>query len=203
LDALYSDYPQYRSLIGSAGKDRRFRPNAMEILNVFTNEKQNDDDIKVLGLVNRSRTFKYIPRRYVEQAEWIDKYKVLVSASNGASGALGDNAARLISKPELGHKFTGFTQTFIGFGQFDTINEAENLLKYINTKFARVLLGILKVTPRNTSDTWEYVPLQDFTKQSDINWTQSIADIDRQLYRKYGLDQDEIDFIEEKVKALE
>ncbi len=203
LEALYADYPEYKLLIGSGGKDKRFRPNIMKLLDVFTDEKQNADDIKVLGLVNRLRTFRYIPRKYVEQSEWIDKYKVVVSASNGASGALNDNAARLISKPELGNKHMGFTQTFIGFGQFDTLKEAENLLKYIVTKFARVLLGVLKVTPRNTSETWEYVPLQDFTAASDIDWTKSIYEIDQQLYKKYGLDETEIEFIESHVKEME
>jgi len=203
LDALYVDYPEYKFLIGSGGKDKRFRPNIMELLNVFTDEKQNADDIKVLGLVNRLRTFRYIPRKYVEQSEWVDKYKVVVSASNGASGALDDNAARLISKPELGDKHMGFTQTFIGFGQFDTVKEAENLLKYIISKFARVLLGVLKVTPRNTADTWQYVPLQDFTSSSDIDWTKPVHEIDKQLYKKYGLDESEIEFIESHVKEME
>ena len=189
LDSLYIDFPDYKFLIGSEGKDKRFRPNIMELLNVFTYEKQNADDIKILGLINRTRTFRYIPRKYVEQSEWIDKYKVVVSASNGASGALDSTAARLISKPELGDKHMGFTQTFIGFGQFETVKESENLLKYIITKFARVLLGVLKVTPRNTADTWQYVPLQDFTPASDIDWTKSVSEIDQQLYKKYRLDK--------------
>lgn len=203
LDTLFGDYPEYKLLIGSEGKDKRFRPNILELLDVFTKEKENADDIKILGLVNRMRTFRYIPRKYVEQSEWVDKFKVVVSASNGASGALDDNAARLISKPELGDKHMGFTQTFIGFGQFDTSIEAENLLKYIITKFARVLLGALKVTPRNTAETWEHVPLQDFTSTSDIRWSKSIREIDQQLYRKYGLDANEIDFIESHVKEME
>lgn len=203
LETLYVDYPEYKFLIGSEGKDKRFRPNIMELLDVFTDEKQNADDIKVIGLVNRMRTIRYIPRKYVEQTDWIDKYKVVVSASNGASGALDDNAARLISKPELGEKHMGFTQTFIGFGQFDKVKEAENLLKYIITKFARVLLGVLKVTPRNTAETWQYVPLQDFTSASDIDWTKSIHEIDQQLYKKYGLDETEINFIESHVKEME
>ncbi len=202
LEKLFADYPEYKTKIGNEGKDKRFRPNAMEVLSVFTHQKQNTSDIKVLGLVNRQRTFRYIPRKYVEISDWVDKYKVVVSASNGASGALEDSAARLISKPELGDKQMGFTQTFIGFGQFDAVEEAQNLLKYINTKFSRVLLGVLKVTPRNTVETWKYVPLQDFTPASDIDWSRSVAEIDQQLYRKYGLDEAEIEFIETHVKEM-
>ena len=65
------------------------------------------------------------------------------------------------------------------------------------------MLGILKVTQHNTSAKWKYVPLQDFTSNSDIDWAQSVKSIDQQLYKKYGLDQNEIDFIENKVQAMD
>ena len=65
------------------------------------------------------------------------------------------------------------------------------------------MLGILKITQNNRKGTWKYVPLQDFTPHSDIDWTQSVAEIDRQLYAKYGLTESEINFIETKVRAME
>ena len=65
------------------------------------------------------------------------------------------------------------------------------------------MLGVLKVTQDITSSVWRYVPLQDFTDQSDIDWSQSVSDIDRQLYRKYGLDDTEIEFIESHVKEMD
>lgn len=73
----------------------------------------------------------------------------------------------------------------------------------IKVKYARTLFGILKITQANTRDKWAKVPLQDFTPHSDIDWNQSISEIDQQLYKKYGLSKNEIDFIEEKVKAME
>ena len=90
----------------------------------------------------------------------------------------------------------------MSFGYFDTEKTAQNCYKYICTKFARCMLGVLKVTQDNPPEKWKYVPLQDFTAQSDIDWTKSVADIDRQLYQKYGLTQQEIDFIETKVKEM-
>ena len=96
-----------------------------------------------------------------------------------------------------------YTQSFISIGAFDKQKEAEAALKYVKSKFARVMLGILKVTQDNNKETWKYVPLQDFTENSDIDWTKSVADIDKQLYAKYGLSQEEIDFIETKVKPME
>ena len=65
------------------------------------------------------------------------------------------------------------------------------------------MLGILKITQDNPPDRWYYVPLQDFTSTSDIDWSKSIAEIDRQLYKKYSLTPDEIKFIETHVKEME
>ena len=75
-------------------------------------------------------------------------------------------------------------------------------MKYIKTKFARVMLGVLKITQDNTRDKWQYVPLQDFTAASDIDWSRAIPEIDQQLYAKYGLSDEEIEFIESHVKEM-
>ena len=64
------------------------------------------------------------------------------------------------------------------------------------------MLGILKVTQHNPPATWAKVPLQDFTSSSDIDWSKSIAEIDAQLYAKYGLSEEEIKFIEKHVQAM-
>ena len=76
-------------------------------------------------------------------------------------------------------------------------------MKYIKAKFCRVMLGILKVTQDNPPKKWKYVPLQDFTSMSDIDWLQSVSDIDKQLYKKYGLSEEEIQFIESHVKEMD
>lgn len=47
------------------------------------------------------------------------------------------------------------------------------------------------------------VPLQDFTSSSDIDWSQTVAAIDQQLYRKYGLTDEEVAFIEKMIKPME
>lgn len=98
---------------------------------------------------------------------------------------------------------TGFTQTFISAGYFKNETEANNLLTYIKTKFLRAILGVYKITQDNPPEKWKLVPLQDFTENSDIDWSKSIAEIDQQLYKKYGLSPEEIDFIEEKVQEME
>lgn len=65
------------------------------------------------------------------------------------------------------------------------------------------MLSVLKVTQDNTPSKWEYVPLQNFTTTSDIDWSKSISEIDQQLYKKYGLSDKEITFIETNVKEME
>ena len=198
LNALFSDYPEYRNIIGSDGKDKRFRNNAFEKIKIFSDVPTNEDNIKVLGILKNKRTWKYIPSNYVDMLhENINNWKVLVPRANG-SGALGE----VLSTPLIGEPLIGYTQSFIGIGSFDTEYEANSAIKYIKSKFARVILGVLKVTQDNDRGVWKLIPLQDFTEKSDINWTKSIHDIDLQLYRKYGLDEKEIEFIESHVKEM-
>lgn len=198
LDVLYTDYPEYKLILGSNGKDSRFRNNIFDKVALFTNRQTQDDDIKVIGVVKNKRTWKYIQKKYVDMEHAnVLKYKVLVPRANG-SGALGET----LSTPLIGTPLIGYTQTFIGLGVFETEVEATALFKYMKSKFARCMLGILKVTQDNDRPVWRLVPLQDFTPNSDIDWSQSIPDIDRQLYAKYGLDEQEIEFIETHVKEM-
>lgn len=204
LDALYEDHPEYRSVIGSNGMDKRFRNNIFEKINAFTEKPINNDDIKVIGLIKNKRVWRYIKRKYVDlTSENLFRYKVLIPRSNG-SGALGEVLSTpLIGEPLIGEPLIGYTQTFIGFGAFVSKNEAECAFKYIKSKFARAMLGILKITQDNNRATWAEVPMQDFTKNSDIDWSKSIPEIDQQLYKKYDLSPDEINFIEIKVQTME
>lgn len=198
LDALYADYPEYENILGSKGKDRRFRNNIFEKVALFTDEKKCEDDLRILGILKNKRTWKYIPRKYVDMShENLKLWKVLVPRANG-SGALGE----VLSTPLIGTPLIGYTQSFIGIGSFHTEFEANALLQYVKSKFARVLLGVLKVTQDNDSGVWKLIPLQDFTSASDIDWSKSVHEIDLQLYRKYGLDEKEINFIETHVKEM-
>lgn len=166
---------------------------------VFSNTLPEDgyDYIQILGRENNERTYKYIRRDYVNNVKNLDKHKIFLSKANG-TGTLGETLSSLI----LANPGIGATETFLGVGFFDTAKEATACLKYVKTKFTRTLLGILKTTQDITPEKWKYVPLQDFTASSDIDWSQSVADIDRQLYAKYGLDEKEISFIESHVKEM-
>ena len=145
------------------------------------------------GKLGGKRLYRWVRRDYIAENDNLEKFKVMLPAANG-SGALGESLAT----PLIGH-----TETFISIGPFDANQEAEAALKYIKTKYARCMLGVLKITQHNSPEKWAYVPLQDFTSDSDIDWSQSVADIDRQLYAKYCLDEDEISFIESHVKEMD
>ena len=196
---MYSVHPEYQSVIGSNGKDKRFRNNIFEKIPSFSEKPQTPNDIAVIGVIKNKRYWRYIATKFVDQEhENLSKWKVIVPRANGRGG-LED----VFSSPIVIGPYQGYTQTFIGIGAFDTEEQAENLLKYIKSKFLRTMLSILKVDQHNERDTWARVPMQNFTSDSDIDWSKSIADIDRQLYKKYDLTPDEIKFIETHVKEME
>lgn len=154
--------------------------------------------IAMIGLLNGKRVTRYVRRDYIiDSGGTLDKYTLLLAKASG-SGQFGET----LSLPVVAAPGTGYTQTFIGIGRFNSKTEAESSEKYIKTKFCRALLGVLKITQDCPGPKWKYVPLQDFTPNSDIDWSKSIPEIDRQLYAKYGLSQEEIDFIESHVKEM-
>lgn len=197
LEVLYADYPDFKNIISSDGKERRIVSSSFEKLSVF-HDKKEMDDLGILGIVsNNRREYKYIAKKYVEDNGNLNRFKVVVPKSNG-SGAIGE----VLSTPLIGEPLIGYTQSFIGIGSFETEIEAEACLKYVKSKFSRTLLGILKITQDNPPEKWRFVPLQDFTANSDIDWSKSIEEIDEQLFDKYGLDEQERNFIRTKVKEM-
>ncbi|GAA5351006.1 Eco57I restriction-modification methylase domain-containing protein [Streptococcus uberis] len=143
---------------------------------------------------------------YVERAEvttkkeWIDCWKVLTARANNIGTELNDdNFNTIIAGPG-----TICTETYIVLGADLGLTEqqAHNLSNYMKTKFARLLHATAKSSQDAARTTYKFIPLQDFTSHSDIDWSQPIAELDAQLYRKYRLSDDEIAFIESKVKKM-
>ena len=203
-DRVHSDYPELAGR-SSVAEKRSIGSNAFERYpEIFKDSQQSDHDIGVYGRENNVRLYKWIDPKYINTVDNLYAWKVFVPGANG-SGALGEVLSTpVIGQPVIGQPSTGHTQTFISFGSFSSEFEAVSCLKYIKGKFSRAMLGVLKVTQNNkTKETWAKVPLQDFTKDSDIDWTKSIAEIDQQLYEKYGLSEEEITFIETHVKEME
>ena len=210
-DELYADHPEIlemKSIVKgkettliSKGHERDLTTNIFDKLFgiVFFEKKplDNAEYVQIVGRMNNSRTSLWIKKNYIAHHDNLYTYKVLFPKANG-SGKFGENLSdAIVAEPAVGH-----TQTFISIGTFKTLKEAEFANKYLQSKFARALLGVLKVTQDNKKSVWRYVPFQDFTPDSDIDWSKSIAEIDQQLYKKYGLTPDEISFIETHVKEM-
>ncbi len=143
----------------------------------------------ILGLEGLKRVKKYIPARYpLPKKDGLNKYKLFISNSYGC-GEIGEGPAT----PVLATPGELCTETFLEIGKWDTYTEASNALSYLKTKFFRALVGIRKQTQHATKNVYHYVPIQDFSKP----WT------DEELYAKYDLSKEEIDFIESMIKPME
>lgn len=175
----------------------RIRPNYFEKFPDIFSIRNNKSRIKIIGLEKgNKRAERYVDDKLVSDPN-LKSWKIFISKSNG-TGKFGES----LSAPIIGEPFVGCTGSFIQIGSFKNKSEAVSCQKYIKTKFFRTLLGTLKVTQDNPVSVWKNVPLQDFSNKSDIDWSKSIQEIDQQLYKKYGLDKKEIDFIETNVQPM-
>jgi hypothetical protein len=202
--AMHDAYPEASAKMSSDAQTR-VSTNAFEQLAFLFHETRPDDDheyIQVLGVIKNRRVFRWIRSDYFAGPESLNKYKVLVPAANG-SGSTTDFFGVALNNPTVVEPGVAVTQTFITIGSFDAEAEAQACLKYLKSKFARTMLGVLKITQHNPRSTWKFVPAQNFTSTSDIDWSKPIPEIDQQLYAKYELDSEEIAFIEAKVKPME
>jgi Eco57I restriction endonuclease. len=204
-EKMHLDFPKAKEKL-SNGHAYDLKSNTFEKLpEILLDEKPNDgcDYVQVIGREkvvgkNKKRNQKFIRADYITDVPNLHKYKIFLSSAN-ANGVFGET----LTPPFVVEPGVASTETFLSLGIFDKKAYAENLKKYIHCKFSRALLGIVKATHHVTVDTWKYVPLQDFTPQSDIDWSKSIPEIDEQLYDKYGLSPEERDFIETHVKEME
>lgn len=133
----------------------------------------------------------------------IPLHKVFIPEAGGS----GDDPY-VLGKPFYGEPNSVCSLTYICIGYDNKTHnfskeECLNIISYINTRFLRFVVSIKKKNQHAPKDVYQFVPLQDFTSTSDIDWSQSIADIDRQLYAKYDLSEEEIAFIEKMIKPME
>lgn len=126
----------------------------------------------------------------------IDKHKVFVPEVGGSG-----NDSKILGDPEYAAPNSVCTQSYL-YAPFGSEIEAKNFIKYLRSKFLRVLVSAIKITQHATSRVYRYVPMQDFTAGSDIDWSKSIEEIDAQLYAKYNLSDEEISFIESMIKPM-
>lgn len=143
----------------------------------------------------------YIKRSDIEKnLEWVDTHKVYLSRAYNAGDGF---PHQIIGKPIIGEPGSCCTETYIVVGPFDDKEKTINVAKYIRTKFFRFMVMLKKASQQLPSTVFTFVPLQDFTSNSDINWSKSIEELDQQLFRKYELSSDEVAFIEKMIKPMD
>ena len=127
------------------------------------------------------------------------EWKVLMTAEQGTSDAV---ETRFLSNHIVAATGTACTETYLVAGHFNTKSRAEDLANYLRTRFARFLVSLLKATQHATRDVYAFIPQQDFTSKSDIDWSRPVSEIDAQLYVQYGITKPEQKFIESMIKPM-
>jgi site-specific DNA-methyltransferase (adenine-specific) len=182
LRKVKKDHCKCMDSIVSARKPFGFASNFSE----YSKEKKNDM-IKIYA----NKEFGYVSRmKIIQNYQWVKLYKVYISEAYGAGE---DFPHQIINKPFVGMPETCCTETYLVIGPFLKEVQALNAITYIKTKFFRFLVLLRKNTQHATSKVYSFVPLQDFSKP----WT------DEELYKKYGLTEDEIAFIESMIRPME
>ena len=175
--------------------------NPEKYINVKTADVQFKDSVKIWGVKGikggARRTSCFIENKAVtKNREWITKNKILFTTSYSTN-------ATVPPEPILAGPNVIGTETFLVIGPYETAEEMNNCNKYIRTKFFRLYLYFGKGTMQVSKEVFQFAPLQDFTEKSDINWSKSVKEIDEQLYKKYGLTEEEVKFVEGMVKEME
>ncbi|WP_407401057.1 Eco57I restriction-modification methylase domain-containing protein [Sodaliphilus sp.] len=164
-------------------------------------KEKNSDSVIIISKGKEGLDERYINRSSVSlHTEWIDQIKILTSKA-AEDGML---PGKVIAKLYVIGKGMCCNGTYLLIGPFgDNTTICQNTLAYLKTKFLRFLVGIKKPTQDLKDKSFTLVPLQDFSENSDIDWSVSVAEIDRQLYRKYHLSEDEVEYIESMIKPME
>lgn len=189
-NSLISEYTSSRKPFGFPGyftKDKKFHSSKSGLV----------DPVKCYG----KGIVGFVERSDIEnRSEWINKWKIFTARANNIGIELNDDNFNTI----IGPPNTICTETYIVIGADLNLDEysANNLAKYLQSKFSRFLHSIAKASQDAAKSTYRFIPIQDFTSNSEIDWTKPLYEIDQQLYKKYQFDEDEIAFIESKIKVM-
>ena len=163
----------------------------------LTPHKIDDNSVALYYVEDLKRCIAYVDRHSIKKNyQDIDKPKAFIPEAGGSG-----NDTKVLGNPEYAPANSVCSQSYL-YAAFASDEEAINFTKYIRTRFLRVLVSAKKITQHATNRVYSYVPLQDFTNQSNIDWNKSIHEIDQQLYAKYNLSEDEIEFIEKMIKPM-
>ena len=159
-----------------------------------------DGSVKIYGVKGikggAKRTEGYITSAPItKNGSTIDMYKLFFTTSYSTNAT---NPPSVI----IGDKNEICTETFLLVGPFSTKLAQLNCKRFFDTNFFKILLFFGRGTMQVSRDVFRFIPLQNFNENSDIDWSKSVEEIDRQLYKKYHLSDTEIAFIESMIKPM-
>ncbi|WP_323843596.1 Eco57I restriction-modification methylase domain-containing protein [Moraxella sp. Pampa] len=135
---------------------------------------------KGIGYISRVE----IPKNH----DWILRHKVIVPYAVGT----GDGKTDKVNPIYAGIN-TACTETYLIIDCQNDENICQNVISYINTRFFHFMLTLKKNTQHTTKSTYEFVPMQDFSRA----WT------DEELFAKYGFNNDDIRYIQEMIRPMD
>ncbi len=160
--------------------------------------KENDNCVMLYHIENQKRKIEYVDKKYIKKnLDEIGRYKVFVPESGGSG-----NDKMVIGKPVVAPRESVCSQSFL-FAGFDSEAEAINFEKYLKTKFLRALVASIKITQTATNKVYKFVPNLDYKTNRDIKWNCSIEEIDKQLFKKFKLSEEEINYINENFDYMD
>lgn len=162
--------------------------------------KDASHNTKLFYIDKSKRKVEYVNEKdIIKNRTMINVEKVFIPSGYGAGERF---PHQILGIPEYGGTNSVCSQSFM-YAAFTSSIEAKNFMKYLSTKFFRALVLSMKITQSAPNKVYRFVPIQDFTDKSDIDWSKSVAEIDKQLYKKYNLNDTEIAFIESMIKPME
>lgn len=169
---------------------------------LFSSYKSDDFSVKFYCW-DGTPCIKYIKESAIKDKILLNNYKVFISKTGDPYMRLGRMNKAILRKPFIGENYTACSETYLSIGSFENHVEAENIVKYISTKFFRFLVLQKKKTQNVSKDVFEFVPMLDFKDNLDIDWNRSIEEIDEQLYKKYNLSIEETKYIDDMIEYFE
>ena len=166
--------------------------------NVYT-DKTSEHDVVLFHIEEQKRKVEYASYDDIRKNKQdVNRPKVFVPGTGGSG-----KDPYVLGKPEIAPSHSVCSQSYL-YAAFDDETQTLNFYKYLHTKFLRILVSVMKITQSAPQRVYRFVPMQDFSNNGDIDWTVSIADIDKQLYKKYNLYDinGAVDYIENAIKPI-
>jgi len=153
-------------------------------------EKPQTGDVALHYSRPGKRALAYMSRKLIDKGtDLVDVWKLLAPEAFGERGA---KPARVLGRPVVAAPGEVCTQTYLAIGPLSSEAEVKNFESYYSTKFFRFLVSLRKITQHAGRATYTWVPTQSWSKE----WS------DRELYAKYKLTKEEVDYIESVIRPM-